>query len=266
MRRRMGTYPLHLEGSSSLSIPSINSHKCSLLEGCKKSRSTVTAENATIIRKRRRPITISATYVLASFAMIAVMDFNFERRISISLMVSAFPTFSHSGQRSFSSRDWGQTFPTIANRAVKEIQQTTGNKRIATFLPLQKLNSQRAESHRKSLVKHQVATSSSSENTDAEIVDASRKISELKNFWIKLVTRESSSSPLLKKPKWLPKSSRLYKMLPTWIFHLRPSVQLLLTLALYLFHTTILMQHCFVFPFQLIPNDRGNFQSIGYDT
>eukprot|EP00536_Pseudo-nitzschia_multiseries_P005440 jgi/Psemu1/254504/estExt_Genewise1Plus.C_1010132 len=55
-------------------------------------------------------------------------------------------------------------------------------------------------------------------------------------------------------------------MLPTWLFHLRPSVQLAATLVLYLFHTVVLTQNSLPLPVQLIPNDRGNFQSIGLDS
>lgn len=80
-------------------------------------------------------------------------------------------------------------------------------------------------------------------------------------FWNRIITGRSSPSP---KPPWL--SPSMAKILPSWIFHLRPSVQLLLTLVIYLFHTVVLTQHSLVLPFQLLPNDRGNFQSIGLDS
>jgi len=40
----------------------------------------------------------------------------------------------------------------------------------------------------------------------------------------------------------------------------------LVTLVFYLFHTAVLTQNSLPLPFQLIPNDRGNFQSIGLDS
>eukprot|EP00751_Fragilariopsis_kerguelensis_P048302 CAMPEP_0171043114 /NCGR_PEP_ID=MMETSP0736-20130129/46786_1 /TAXON_ID=186038 /ORGANISM="Fragilariopsis kerguelensis, Strain L26-C5" /LENGTH=208 /DNA_ID=CAMNT_0011491981 /DNA_START=587 /DNA_END=1210 /DNA_ORIENTATION=+ len=43
-------------------------------------------------------------------------------------------------------------------------------------------------------------------------------------------------------------------------------IEMLVTLLIYLFHTAILTQHSIVFPFQLIPNNRGYFQSLGYDS
>ncbi|KAG7342441.1 CAAX protease self-immunity-domain containing protein [Nitzschia inconspicua] len=52
-----------------------------------------------------------------------------------------------------------------------------------------------------------------------------------------------------------------------WVLtHLRPTVQLGMALVLYLFHTLVLTQHCIVFPFQLLPNNRGYFTSIGWDS
>lgn len=106
---------------------------------------------------------------------------------------------------------------------------------------------------------------STSEDTTSD--DASTTRSTPKGFLVQLLTGEgSSAASLLQKPKWLPRSSKLYRVLPTWIFHLRPSVQLLITFFLYIFHTVVLAQSTLVLPFQLIPNDRGNFQSIGLDT
>ncbi len=45
-----------------------------------------------------------------------------------------------------------------------------------------------------------------------------------------------------------------------------PPVQLVTLIALYVIHLTVLTQHSIVFPFQLIPNDQGRFQSIGLDS
>lgn len=88
--------------------------------------------------------------------------------------------------------------------------------------------------------------------------------SKTNGLLVRLLTGEKAS-PRLQKPKWLEKSSKL-SALPTWLFHLRPSVQMLVTIFLYLFHTTVLTQNSIILPIQIFPNDRGNFQSIGLDT
>ena len=54
--------------------------------------------------------------------------------------------------------------------------------------------------------------------------------------------------------------------MPTWLITLHPIVQFLIGFILYVAHLTIFTQRCLVFPFQLIPNDYGKFQSIGYDS
>lgn len=54
--------------------------------------------------------------------------------------------------------------------------------------------------------------------------------------------------------------------MPTWLITLKPRVQFIIGLCLYIFHLRILTQHQIVFPFQLIPNDEGWFQSIGLDS
>mmetsp|Transcript_27019 Transcript_27019/g.57896 ORF Transcript_27019/g.57896 Transcript_27019/m.57896 type:complete len:489 (+) Transcript_27019:119-1585(+) len=54
--------------------------------------------------------------------------------------------------------------------------------------------------------------------------------------------------------------------MPTWLITLRPRTQLLVGLCLYIFHLRILTQHQLTFPFELIPNDEGLFQSIGLDS
>ena len=62
------------------------------------------------------------------------------------------------------------------------------------------------------------------------------------------------------RPKWaLP-------WMPTWLITIRPRTQFLIGLCLYVFHLRILTQHQITFPFQLIPNDEGWFQSIGLDS
>jgi hypothetical protein len=45
-----------------------------------------------------------------------------------------------------------------------------------------------------------------------------------------------------------------------------PPVQLLALVTFYVLHLTVLTQHSIIFPFQLIPNQQGRFQSIGLDS
>ena len=42
-----------------------------------------------------------------------------------------------------------------------------------------------------------------------------------------------------------------------------PFLQGVLSLVFYLIHMLVLSKHALAFPFQLIPNDRGQFQCIG---
>lgn len=119
-------------------------------------------------------------------------------------------------------------------------------------------NTRRSRQIAKSMLSQSASTSSQTTSTDDH---ESRKTNGL---LVRLLTGEKAS-PRLQKPKWLEQSSKL-SALPTWLFHLRPSVQLMVTIFLYLFHTTVLTQNSIVLPIQLFPNDRGNFQSIGLDT
>jgi len=136
-------------------------------------------------------------------------------------------------------RDWNQNFPPSANHA------HTGMRRIPqTILS---------------------ATASSSSEGISKDSTTTAPGSKLKGFLVRLLTGERASSARLQKPKWIEESSKL-SVLPTWLFHLRPSVQLMVTIFLYLFHTTVLTQNSIVLPIQLFPNDRGNFQTIGLDT
>ena len=57
------------------------------------------------------------------------------------------------------------------------------------------------------------------------------------------------------------KNSVLYKLQ-----NLSPLTQLITLIGIYIFHLTVLSQNLIIFPFQLIPNDRGFFQSIGWDS
>lgn len=54
--------------------------------------------------------------------------------------------------------------------------------------------------------------------------------------------------------------------MPTGLVRLRPSLQLVTVLVAYIFHMLVLSRHAIVFPYQLIPNERGHFQSIGWDS
>jgi hypothetical protein len=56
------------------------------------------------------------------------------------------------------------------------------------------------------------------------------------------------------------------KWMPEWLFTMRPRNQLLVALLLYVFHLQVLTQRALAFPFQLIPNNQGHFQSIGLDS
>ena len=47
---------------------------------------------------------------------------------------------------------------------------------------------------------------------------------------------------------------------------LPPLVQLAILISMYVLHLLVFTQHAILFPFQLIPNDRGWFQSIGLDS
>ena len=67
-------------------------------------------------------------------------------------------------------------------------------------------------------------------------------------------------------PYWIKADAVLRRILPGSIMNLRPSVQLVIVLLFYMLHTLVLAQHSIPFPFQLIPNERGNFQSIGLDS
>ena len=54
--------------------------------------------------------------------------------------------------------------------------------------------------------------------------------------------------------------------MPSWLFSLKPRNQLLVALLFYVFHLQVLTQRAMPFPFQLIPNNQGRFQSIGLDS
>ena len=68
------------------------------------------------------------------------------------------------------------------------------------------------------------------------------------------------SKPKAPRPSWAP------AYLPTWLLTLRPLTQFVTVLLFYFFHISVLVQRSVYFPFQLIPNERGCFQSIGLDS
>ena len=134
------------------------------------------------------------------------------------------------------------------------------------------------------------------QNRDANSSTNSATTSRWKRRMVEFVTGQTittsttiASVPSLRRPKCLenvirnnssssssrnnPNASMLSKLVskfissvPGWMFHLRSSVQLVLTVIVYVFHTVVLTQRFVAFPFQLIPNDRGYFTSIGYDS
>lgn len=54
--------------------------------------------------------------------------------------------------------------------------------------------------------------------------------------------------------------------IPTWVVTLHPLIQVLVMVALYFFHMLVLSKVAMPFPFQLVPNTHGLFQSIGMDS
>lgn len=75
----------------------------------------------------------------------------------------------------------------------------------------------------------------------------------------------SSNENAKKNSEPLRKSSLLTKMYHI-LSTLPPIIQLVLLLVLYIFHLSVLTQNELVFPFQLWPNEKGQFQSIGLDS
>jgi hypothetical protein len=68
------------------------------------------------------------------------------------------------------------------------------------------------------------------------------------------------TGPNPKRPDWA------LDWMPTWSVDMRPPVQFLVGIFLYVFHLGVLTQRSIPFPFQLIPNEKGHFQSIGLDS
>lgn len=54
--------------------------------------------------------------------------------------------------------------------------------------------------------------------------------------------------------------------MPTRLITMSPISQIFTLLIFYYLHLTIFTQNCIAFPFQLIPNNKGKFQSIGLDS
>jgi hypothetical protein len=68
------------------------------------------------------------------------------------------------------------------------------------------------------------------------------------------------SGPNPNRPDWAD------NWMPTWLVSMRPLAQFVVAMALYIFHVSVLAQRSIPFPFQLIPNNKGQFQSIGLDS
>lgn len=68
------------------------------------------------------------------------------------------------------------------------------------------------------------------------------------------------SGPDAERPNWAP------TWMPTWILTMRPTMQLVTVLLFYIFHLSVLVQRSIHFPIQLVPNERGFFQSVGLDS
>jgi hypothetical protein len=93
----------------------------------------------------------------------------------------------------------------------------------------------------------------------------SRIPSNVQDRWRSLVSGcPSPNTPPPAVPAQRPDWARDW--MPTWLLNLRPSVQLATVLILYIFHLVVLTQRSIPFPVQLIPNERGHFQSIGFDS
>mmetsp|Transcript_22523 Transcript_22523/g.25638 ORF Transcript_22523/g.25638 Transcript_22523/m.25638 type:complete len:478 (+) Transcript_22523:129-1562(+) len=73
-------------------------------------------------------------------------------------------------------------------------------------------------------------------------------------------SESSSSSEQPERPEWA------LDWMPTWLITLRPIYQVGVALCLYVLHLKVLTQKAIVFPFQLIPNRLGHFQSLGLDS
>jgi hypothetical protein len=68
------------------------------------------------------------------------------------------------------------------------------------------------------------------------------------------------SGPNPNRPDWAD------NWMPTWLVNMRPLAQFMVAMALYIFHISVLAQRSIPFPCQLIPNNKGHFQSIGLDS
>ena len=112
--------------------------------------------------------------------------------------------------------------------------------------------------------KHKVTTTSlalSNESTSSKPTKSTSSSSnKLTNFIIYCL---SGRRELLQRPNY---ASTAFQYMPTWLLTLRPITQCIFCFLLYIFHTGILTQNSIVFPIQLLPNNKGHFQSIGYDS
>lgn len=132
------------------------------------------------------------------------------------------------------------------------------------ILPTAKSTMTRLTPHLHRRTKRQLTTTSmalSNESTSSKTTKStSLSSNKLKNF---IVYCLSGRRELLQRPNY---ASTAFQYMPTWLFTLRPITQCVLCFLLYIFHTGILTQNSIVFPIQLLPNNKGHFQSIGYDS
>ena len=87
---------------------------------------------------------------------------------------------------------------------------------------------------------------------------SSSSVSSFENIPTKIGTWMSGPNP--NRPDWAD------NWMPTWLVSMRPLAQFAVAMALYIFHISVLAQRSIPFPFQLIPNNKGHFQSIGLDS
>jgi hypothetical protein len=80
--------------------------------------------------------------------------------------------------------------------------------------------------------------------------------------------QSSSSSESLSESNESPNSRPDWALpwMPTWLITLSPRYQFCLVILFYIFHLKVLCQKSLAFPYQLIPNHQGHFQSIGFDS
>ena len=104
------------------------------------------------------------------------------------------------------------------------------------------------------------ASSSSSETDPPPAAAAAAVISSSSSSSCGWMTRVMTGVSHPQRPAWA------RSWMPTGVVRLRPTLQLFIVLLAYIFHMTVLAQHSISFPIQLIPNEKGQFQNIGWDS